>query len=63
MQLDLRADRKWIYDTWILSLYIDIQNVSSQKNQEGVMYAYDYSEKKEITGLPILPTFGLKGEF
>ncbi|MFN7905734.1 MAG: TonB-dependent receptor [Pseudobdellovibrionaceae bacterium] len=63
VQLDLRADRKWIYDTWILSLYLDIQNITSQKNEEGIMYSYDYSEKNEITGLPLLPTFGVKGEF
>lgn len=62
-QVDLRIDRKWVYDTWILSGYLDVQNVSMHKNQVGTAYSYDYSEKKEITGLPILPTFGLKGEF
>lgn len=62
-QLDFRVDRKFVYDTWILSAYLDIQNVTSQKNQEGVMYSYDYSEKRDVTGLPMLPTFGVKGEF
>lgn len=63
VQLDLRIDRKYIQDNYVLSFYLDIQNVTSQKNQEGVMYAYDYSEKREISGLPLLPTFGVKGEF
>lgn len=62
-QWDLRADRKWIYDTWILSSYIDIQNLTNAKNQEGLTYAYDYSQEKPITGLPILPSIGVKGEF
>jgi hypothetical protein len=62
-QLDLRVDRKWIYDTWILSGYVDIQNLTSYKNQEGISYSYDYSQKKEVTGLPMVPTVGVKGEF
>ncbi|MGE3975446.1 MAG: TonB-dependent receptor plug domain-containing protein [Bdellovibrionales bacterium] len=62
-QLDLRADKKWVYDTWILWAYLDIQNISSQKNAESIRYSYDYSSKATITGLPIFPTLGVKGEF
>jgi hypothetical protein len=62
-QADLRIDRKWIYDTWILSAYLDVENISNSKNQEGLVYSYDYSEKEAITGLPILPSIGVKGEF
>jgi len=63
MQLDFRIDKKWIFDTWILSAYLDIQNVTNQKNMESVRNAYDYSKTENITGLPLIPTFGLKGEF
>ncbi len=62
-QLDFRIDRKWVYDTWIFSGYLDIQNVTNQKNQEGLTYSYNYSEKQEITGLPMIPSIGIKGEF
>lgn len=62
-QIDFRVDRKWIYDTWILSYYLDIQNITGHKNQEGIQYSYDYSQKQEVTGLPTIPTVGLKGEF
>jgi hypothetical protein len=62
-QVDLRVDRKWIYDTWILSGYVDIQNLTGYKNQEGLSYSYDYSQKREVTGLPMVPTVGVKGEF
>jgi len=62
-QLDLRVDRKWIYDTWILSAYLDIQNVTSNKNVESISYNFDYSEELETSGLPIIPIFGVKGEF
>lgn len=63
MQLDVRVDKKWIYDTWIFSIYLDVQNATNAKNSEDIRYAYDYRSKSKVTGLPILPTFGLKGEF
>ncbi len=62
-QLDIRIDRKFIYDTWILSAYLDIQNVLNTENIQQIEYAYDYSKKEFVMGLPILPTFGIKGEF
>ncbi len=62
-QLDLRVERKTVYDTWILSWYVDIQNVLNRSNGEGLDYAFDYSTSVEDDGLPILPTFGVKGVF
>lgn len=62
-QLDLRVERKTVYDTWILSWYVDIQNVLNRANGEGIDYSYDYANSVEDDGLPILPTFGVKGVF
>lgn len=62
-QLDLRAEKKTIYNQWILSWYVDVQNVTNSANPSRVEYAYDYSKKKSVRGLPILPTFGVRGEF
>lgn len=62
-QVDLRIDKKWIFDDWILSLYLDIQNLTNRANVENTRYSYDFSRSESVTGLPILPTFGLKGEF
>ncbi|MGK5087059.1 carboxypeptidase regulatory-like domain-containing protein [Bdellovibrionota bacterium FG-2] len=62
-QWDLRVDKKWAFDKWILSLYLDVQNVTNRKNPEAIIYAYDFSRSATIDGLPIIPTFGLKGEF
>lgn len=62
-QLDLRFDRKWIYDTWILSAYLDIQNITNNQNVQNISYNFDYSKEVKTAGLPILPIFGIKGEF
>lgn len=62
-QWDVRLDKKWIYERWILSLYLDVQNATNRRNQENVEYAYDYGSLVTSSGLPILPALGLKGEF
>ncbi len=61
--LDLRIDKKWIYESWSLSLYLDILNVLNRQNTEGLQFSYDYALSEPVKGFPILPTFGLKGEF
>lgn len=63
MQLDIRGEYKWVYDTWILAAYADIQNILNQKNVESVDYSYDYSQREDVMGLGILPTIGVRGEF
>jgi hypothetical protein len=62
-QFDLRIDKQWIFDSWILTFYIDIQNLTNHRNTESINYSYDYSQREDIKGLPILPTLGLRGEF
>jgi len=62
-QLDIRIDRKFIYDKWILTAYLDIQNIMNQPNSQNISYSYDYTQSDKVRGLPILPTFGVKGEF
>lgn len=62
-QLDLRIDKKLILDEAIWTFYLDIQNVLNIKNSEGVQYSYDYKIKQDVTGLPLLPSIGVRGEF
>ncbi len=62
-QVDFRIDKKWIYDTWMLNAYLDIQNATNRANPEGVNYNFDFSETKATEGLPIIPVLGLRGEF
>jgi TonB family protein len=62
-QLDLRVDKSWTFKLWKLSAYLDVQNVYNQGNQEGTSYSYDYARSQRLTGLPILPIVGVKGEW
>jgi TonB family protein len=62
-QLDLRVDKRWIYQSWVLGAYIDIQNVYNRANPEGLSYNFNYRQSQRQQGLPILPIFGIRGEF
>jgi TonB family protein len=62
-QLDIRVDKRWILDHWVLTAYLDLQNAYNQANTTGFSYNYDSSERRARTGLPILPVIGLTGEF
>jgi outer membrane receptor protein involved in Fe transport len=62
-QLDLRVDKRWIYQDWMLNLYLDIQNVYNRANPEGLQYKFDFSDARVQQGLPILTILGIRGEF
>jgi len=62
-QLDLRVDKLWTFETWRLGVYLDVQNVYLRENPEGYSYSYDYSNRQPISGIPILPILGVKGEW
>ena len=60
-QLDVRAEKTWLYKTWSLGLYIDIINVTNAENVEATQYDYRYRDSAPVTSFPILPTLGVKG--
>jgi TonB family protein len=62
-QLDLRVDKRWQFRTWRFSAYLDIQNVYNNAAVEGLSYNYNYSKSSYQTGIPIIPSLGLRGEF
>jgi TonB family protein len=62
-QLDMRVDKTWKFRTWKLGAYLDAQNVYNQQNVEGISYNYNYTRTSYVTGLPFLPSFGLRAEF
>ena len=62
-QLDLRVDRIWRYDTWTLNGYFEVQNLYNYENVEGYRYDYDFRNKRPVTGLPVIPSLGIRGSF
>ena len=63
LQLDVRLDKQWVFDRWLLDAYVDLQNATNHTNPEGIAYNYDYTQSKVSQGLPILPFLGLRAEF
>jgi hypothetical protein len=62
-QLDLRVDKRWVYDDWILGAYLSLNNATNSQNVEGQSYNFDFTESSATTGLPLFPIFGVKAEF
>jgi TonB family protein len=62
-QADVRIDKRFVYDQWMLSVYLDVQNATNQQNVEGTTNNYDYTQERYLYGLPILPSLGVRGEF
>ena len=62
-QLDLRLDKRWIFDNWMLTAYLDVQNVYNRANPVAITYNYDSTEQGVRQSLPIIPIVGIKGEF
>jgi hypothetical protein len=62
-QLDLRVDKIFTFDRWRFSGYLDVQNVFRADNPEAVGYNYNFQIAHPITGLPLLPILGVRGDF
>ncbi|MEC9071442.1 MAG: TonB-dependent receptor, partial [Myxococcota bacterium] len=62
-QLDLRVDKKFVFDDWLLDVFLEVQNVYLQPNPEGIAYNNDFTRSRPITGIPIFPNIGVKADF
>ncbi len=62
-QMDLRVDKVWTFDRWRYSMYLDVQNVWNASNPEAIDYNYNFTIGTPVSGLPLLPILGLRGDF
>ncbi len=62
-QADVRIDRRFVYDKWSFTGYLDVQNVTNRANPEALFPNYNCQGYSTLTGIPIFPTLGLRGEF
>jgi TonB family protein len=61
-QLDLRLDKRWQIKNARVSAYLDLQNAYNNPGVEGMVYNYDFSKSQYQTGVPILPSLGMRIE-
>ncbi|MCS6914386.1 MAG: TonB-dependent receptor [Myxococcales bacterium] len=62
-QLDVRIDRTFTFKTWQLKAYLDVSNLYNNPAPEQMVYSFDYTQGAALTGLPIVPSFGVRAEF
>jgi TonB family protein len=62
-QLDVRAERTWLFNTWSIGLYLDVQNIYNNPNVEATRYDYRFRESATVNSVPILPTLGVRGQW
>jgi TonB family protein len=62
-QFDVRVDKRFVFDDWSLTAYVDVQNVTNQQNPEALFYNFNYTQSAFVYSIPILPTLGLRGEW
>jgi hypothetical protein len=62
-QVDVRVAKRWKIASTELEAYADVQNVTDRTNSEEIVYGADYSQRRFIRGLPILPVVGARWSF
>ena len=62
-QLDVRIEKKWQWENARLTWYLDVLNAYNNAAQEAINYNFDFSEQSFQSGLPIIPSVGLRGDF
>ncbi len=60
VDLDVRVSKAFALGKTELEAYLEVQNVTNQQNPEEIVYTYNYAKTGYITGLPILPSLGLR---
>ena len=61
-RLDLRVEKQWHPGRYLIAVYLDLQNVTNAKNREFTRYSFDFTKRGDVNGIPILPSFGVRGE-
>ncbi|MFC2137444.1 carboxypeptidase-like regulatory domain-containing protein [Bacteroidota bacterium] len=63
-RLDLRIDRRFIFKTWNLGLFIEIWNLTNNANVMSYEYNVDFTKEEPINSMfGFMPMFGLSAEF
>src|SRR3972149_1659510 len=60
-ELDLRLERQFVFDTWRLTAYLDVQNVYNRRNPERYQSSYENRERTVIPGVALAAGWALAG--
>jgi hypothetical protein len=61
--LDVRADRRWMFSSWTLITYVDIQNIYNRKPIDVPRYNNRTKKIEQSNAIGILPSIGISAEF
>jgi hypothetical protein len=62
-RLDLRLDRKYVYNTWKLNTYFELNNAYQRQNVVGYSYDPTYTKRSDVSPFVIPFNFGVQAEF
>jgi TonB family protein len=62
-QLDIRIDKRWVYQSFTVGAFLEILNSYNRSNVEGFSYNFDFSERDQVNSLPIIPNLGVEVRF
>jgi outer membrane receptor protein involved in Fe transport len=60
VSLDLRVSKHFDLGRTELDIVLEVQNVTNRQNPEEIVYTPNFSQPGYITGLPILPSLGIR---
>ncbi len=62
-RLDMKVSKAFRFNSWEISLFLELLNAYNRKNLLDFSYSDDYTEKDEIYQFPIIPYLGITTEF
>ncbi len=62
-RLDVKLSKAFRFNSWEMSLFLELLNAYNRKNLLDFSYNDDYTEKDEIYQFPIIPYLGITTEF
>ncbi len=62
-QLDLRVERSWKRDGYLIAVFTDLSNVYRNDRVLRYQYSADFMTRKPVSDLIPLPSLGVRGEF
>jgi outer membrane receptor protein involved in Fe transport len=62
-QADARIDKRFVFESWMLSAYLDVQNATNRENAELRFRNYDCTSDVPIPSIPFFPAIGLRAEW